>query len=153
MPDPRPWTCAHCQSEQTHDVYCEMCGSARFRSWDVMVSEHVLEHIADGLSTPRDVQDAMNARPCYARINSGQGFDLQYIVSRIRMLTKDTKSLARQLFEAQAAVMALNVVKHGDTKDHIQALKGIQVLGEVVEHKGEVQTIVKHVYEDAPKRD
>lgn len=148
---PSAWTCPHCQSEQTHEVWCEVCGEARYATRDVQISKHVLEHIADGLATPLEIQEAMNARPCYANIRGG--FDLQYIVSRIRMLTKDTKSLARQLFEAQAAVMALNVVKNGDAKDHLQALKGIQVLGDVVEHKGEVQTIVKHVYEEAPKRD
>lgn len=141
----RPWTCPSCQSEQTHEQWCESCNRARFPSWDIMVSEHVLEHIADGLAAPFDIQKVMNERPVYRRVNGGQGFSLQFIVQRVRMLTTSTKSLARQLFEAKAAVMALNVVENGDTKDHLVALKGIQVLGEVVEHKGE--TITRHVVE------
>lgn len=153
MSEPRLWTCPHCQSEQTHEVWCEACNESRYQSLDIQWSKHVIEHLADGLATPLEIQEAMNARPCYAKYNGGRGFDLQFIVQRVRMLTKDTKALARGLLEAHAAVMALNVAKNGDTKDHLQALKGIQVLGEVVEHKGEVQTIVKHVYEDAPKRD
>ena len=151
MSNQRQWTCPACQSEQTHEAWCEACNTLRYQTRDIQISEHVLEHIADGLADPLDIQKAMNARPCYANIRGG--FQLQFIVQRIRMLTRDTKALARQLFEAQAAVMALNVVKNGDTKDHLQALKGIQVLGEVVEHKGEVSTVVKHVYEDVPSQD
>lgn len=138
-----PWTCDQCGAEQTHEQWCEACHKARFQSWDIMVSEHVLEHIADGLATPLEVQKAMNARPCYARIRGG--FELRYIVQRIRMLTNDTSDLARKLLKAQAHVMALNVIHNGDTKDHVNTLKGIQVLGEVVEHKGE--TITRHVVE------
>lgn len=152
---PNPWTCPTCQSEQTHELWCESCDYARFASWDIMVSEHVLEHIADGIATPFDIQKAMNARPCYARVNGGQGFALPFIAQRIRLLTNDTSALARGLLKAQAHIMALNVVKHGDTKDHVAALKGIQVLGDVVEHKGE--TVTRHIVElhegPPPKRE
>lgn len=147
------WTCESCQSEQTHERWCEQCDRPRFQSWDVMVSEHVLEHIADGLSTPLEVQKAMNERASYANIHGG--LTLQFIAQRIRLLTKDTTSLARDLLKARAATTALEVLRDGDTKDKVQVLRGIQVLGDVVEHKGE--TITRHVVElhegPPPKRD
>ena len=152
------WTCPHCQSKQTHDAWCEACHDkgvyiARYQSWDVQISEHVLEHIADGLSTPLEIQKAMNVRSCYANVRGG--FQLQFIAQRIRLLTNDTTSLARGLLKARAASMALDVIERGDTKDKLAALKGIQVLGDVVEHKGDIVT--RHVVElhegPPPKRE
>lgn len=157
---PNAWTCEHCRSEQTHETYCEACERARFASWDVQVSEHVLEHFADAeadgtVLSPLDMQKLMNARPCYARMNYGNGFALTFIAQRMRLLTTDTRALARRIFDMHAARMALNVVHNGDTKDHISVLKGRQVLGDVVEHKGDIVT--RHVVElhegPPPKRE
>jgi hypothetical protein len=73
----------------------------------------------------------------------------------MRLLTKDTTALARQIAKARSSRTMLEVLERGDTKDKIAVLKGIQVLGEVVEHKGEL--ITKHVVElhegPPPRRD
>lgn len=114
-----------------------------------MVAEHVLEHLADGIIEPLEVLKAMQARPCYAKTP----LQLNFIAQQIRLLTKDTTKIARDLAKARAVPMMLNVLERGDTKDQLAVLKGIQVLGDVVEHKGEVSTVVKHVYEDAAKRE
>lgn len=153
MPEPRVWTCASCQSEQTHEVICQACYAVRFSHYDVQLSEHVLEHIADGLATPLEIQKAMNERPCYARIAGG--FQLQFIAQRIRLLTKDTTKLASDLARAMSASAMLRVFKDGEPNVLLQALTkyGPKTNAEQHEHKGEVQTIVKHVYEDGTKRD
>ena len=136
MSDPKPWTCRECQSEQTDAFRCEQCGAARYQTWDIMVSEHVLEHIAEGLSEPLEIQKAMNARPCYANIRGG--FQLTFIVQRIRMLTRDTRDLALKLIRAKASVLALKAIEHGDTKDAIAMLAkwGPETNAERVEHSG-----------------
>lgn len=115
----------------------------RYVSWAVMLAEHVTEHLADGLSTPLEVLAAMQQRPCYER----QSFTLAFIAQQMRLLTKDTTTLARQIAKARSSRMMLEVIETGDAKDKIAVLKGIQVLGDVVEHKGSVQTTVTHVYE------
>ena len=155
MSEPHPWTCASCQSEQTDTFTCQDCGRARYGSWDIMVSEHVLEHIADGLSSPLDIQKAMNEREAYRNIRGG--FQLPFIVQRIRMLTTDTTQLADKIAKAMSAPAMLRVFKEGKPPDLIQALTkwGPRTNAEQVEHKGEV--ITKHVVElhegPPPKRD
>lgn len=142
MPDAL-WHCPTCDSEQTHESACEQCGAQRFQTRAVQIARHILEHFADGIVEPIDMLEAMNARTCYANVRGG--FQLQFIASQMRLLTRDTSHFARALLKAKADIMALNVIEHGDTKDHIAALKGIQVLGEVVEHKGDLVT--RHVVE------
>lgn len=140
-----PWKCEQCGAEQTHEQWCEACHKARFQSWDIMVSEHVLEHIADGLATPLEVQKAMNARPCYARIRGG--FELRYIVQRIRMLTNDTTDLARKLMRAQSAKLALEAMAQATPSDKIRILEkwGPVVNTEYTETK--VDAVTRHVVE------
>jgi hypothetical protein len=71
----------------------------------------------------------------------------------MRLLTKDTTTLARQIAKARASRTMLEVLETGDSKDTLAVLKGIQVLGDVVEHKGEVTTrFVVETHEGAPPR-
>lgn len=144
MPD-RLWTCEHCASEQTHEAWCENCGAVRYATRDIQISEHVLEHIADGLSTPLEIQKAMNARPCYANIRGG--FQLQFIVQRIRMLTNDTRDLAIKLARAQSAPAMLRVFKDGKPPDLIQAMAkwGPKTNAEQTETK--IDAVTRHVVE------
>ena len=146
-----PWTCPSCRSEQTHDAWCELCFNARYVTWEIQFAHHILEHLQDGLAQPLDVLEAMQARPCYAK----RQLELGYIARHMRLLTKDTSALARQIAKARASRTMLDVLETGDTKDKIAVLKGIQVLGDVVEHKGE--TVTRHVVElhegPPPRRD
>lgn len=143
------WTCEHCQSPQMSQTHCELCHRPRFASWAIQLAEHVTEHLADGLSTPLEVLTAMMARPCYQELQ----FTLQFIAQQMRLLTTDTTSLARQIAKARSARTMLEVLEHGDTKDKIAVLRGTQVLGDVVEHKGEVTTrFVVETHEGAPPR-
>ncbi len=145
----RAWTCPHCQSEQTHELVCQTCERARYASWAIATAEHITEHLTDGLATPLEVLTAMQARPCY---QSAQ-LSLAFIAQQMRLLTKDTTTLARQIAKARASRTMLSVLEHGDTKDQIAVLKGIQVLGDVVEHKGEVVTRhVVELHEGAPPK-
>lgn len=145
------WTCEHCKSEQAHEVVCQSCHRSRYASWAVANAEHVLEHLEDGLSDPLAVLQAMQARPCYANAS----LTLAFIAQQMRLLTKDTTHLARQLGKARASRTMLEVLEHGDTKDKIQVMRGLQVLGDVVEVKGE--TVTRHVVElhegPPPKRE
>lgn len=138
-----PWTCPHCRAEQTHETFCPACDVPRYLSQAIQIAEHVSEHLADGLSTPLEVLTAMTARPCYAR----RDLSLTFIAQQMRLLTKDTSTLARQIAKARASRVMLDVLETGDAKDKIAVLKGIQVLGEVIEHTGNVATTVTHVYE------
>jgi hypothetical protein len=114
-----------------------------------MAAEHIQAHIADGLATPLEVLTAMEARGCYQRA----GLTLAFIAQQMRLLTKDTTTLARQIAKARAARTMLEVLEHGDSKDKIQVMRGIQVLGDVVEHKGEVTTrFVVETHEGPPPR-
>lgn len=141
------WTCPHCRSEQTHEAWCEACLSTRYPSWSIQFSEHIVEHLGDGLAEPLDVLRAMQARPCYAK----SALELPLIARYMRLLTKDTTQLARQIAKARASRVMLDVLETGDTKDKLAVLKGIQVLGEVVEHKGEVTTrFVVETHEGQP---
>lgn len=148
---PNPWTCEHCRAEQTHEIYCEACDAPRYASWEIAFAERILEHVADGVGEPLEVLKLMQARPCYAKTH----LTLQKVTSTMRMLSKDTRQLARQIADAHAARMMLDVVHNGDAKDKIAVLKGRQVLGDVVEHKGDI--ITRHVVElhegPPPKRD
>ena len=127
-----PWTCAHCQAEQMHEVWCESCNAPRFATWAIATAHHICEHLADGLAEPLAVLEAMQARPCYARTQ----LTLQFIASQMRLLTKDTTALARQIAKARSSRTMLEVLETGDTKDKLAVLKGIQVLGDVVQHTG-----------------
>lgn len=140
MPEP-DWTCSHCRAAQTNDTHCEACYEPRYPSSAIQIAEHVTEHLADGLSTPLEVLQAMQARPCYAKAE----FTLAFVAQQMRLLTKDTTTLARQIAKARASRVMLEVLEGGDAKDKIAVLRGIQVLGDVVEHKGEVVT--RHVVE------
>jgi hypothetical protein len=137
----RTWTCDGCRSEQTHDYVCLACERPRFSAWAIQIAEHVLEHIADGLADPLDVLKALKQRPCYVKAD----LSLAFVAQQMRLLTKDTTTLARQIAKARASRVMLDVLETGDAKDKIAVLKGIQVLGEVVEHRGEL--ITKHVVE------
>lgn len=144
------WTCASCASEQTHEVLCENCDRPR-GTFAVIVAEHIGEHLADGIAEPLEMLKAMNARPCWSRIDGGRGFTLSFIAQQMRLLTKDTTALARQIAKARASRTMLDVLETGDTKDKLAVLKGIQVLGDVVEHKGEVTTrFVVETHEGSP---
>src|SRR5262245_55726466 len=142
-----PWTCDHCRAEQTDDTHCQVCHAARYSSWDVQLSRHVLEHIADGLDVPLDVQEALNARPCYARVNGGRGFALQFVVSRMRMLTRDTTAIAQALVKARSAPLMLEAMAAGSAADKIRILEkwGPKTNADTVEHTGKV--ITSHVVE------
>lgn len=118
-------------------------------SWAIQVAEHVTEHLSDGLNEPLEVLTAMQERPCYTTAQ----FTLAFIAQQMRLLTKDTTTLARQIAKARSSRMMLEVIETGDAKDKIAVLKGIQVLGDVVEHKGEVTTrFVVETHEGAPPR-
>lgn len=141
------WTCGYCRAEQTHETYCLVCERARYVSWAIQVAEHVTEHLAAGLSTPLEVLTAMQQRPCYERAQ----FTLAFMAQQMRLLTTDTTTLARQIAKARSSRTMLEVLETGDAKDKIAVLKGIQVLGDVVEHKGEVTTrFVVETHEGAP---
>jgi hypothetical protein len=142
---PEPWTCPHCRTEQANkpEAWCPDCYAPCYQSWAIQVAQHVTEHLADGLSEPLVVLEAMQSRPCYQRSR----FTLPFIAQQMRLLTKDTSTLARQIAKARSSRTMLEVLETGDTKDKIAVLKGIQVLGDVVEHKGEVATVVRHIYE------
>lgn len=133
---PKTWTCDHCRAEQVHDTRCLACEQPRFVAWAIQIAEHVLEHIADGASDPLAVLVALKARPCYLKAD----LSLAFIAQQMRLLTKDTTTLARQIAKARASRTMLEVLETGDSKDKLAVLKGIQVLGDVVEHKGEVTT-------------
>lgn len=139
--EPKPWVCTHCQVEQIDERWCHSCGTPRYRTFAIQVAHHVIEHLQDGLTEPLEILEAMQARPCYAKAV----LELSFIAQQMRLLTKDTTTLARQIAKARASRTMLDVLETGDTKDKIAVLKGIQVLGEVVEHKGE--TITRHVVE------
>lgn len=156
------WTCEHCRLEHIDraDVACPKCDRSRYASFEIQVCEHILEHIADGAEagivvSALDVLKAMNARPCYARINSGQGFQISYIQSRMRAVTRDTTPLARAIFKAKAANAALRIMEHGTPSELINAMAkwGPETNAEHVDHTGAVSTTVKHVYEDTPRRE
>lgn len=135
------WDCPACGAQQTHEAWCELCYQARYPTRAIQLAEHVVEHLADGIVEPLEMLKAMQARPCYARVT----FELGHIAQQMRLLTKDTTALARSLAKARAARTMLDVLETGDSKDKLAVLKGIQVLGEVVEVKGE--TVTRHVVE------
>ena len=141
MADPKPWECPHCRSQQTHELVCQACQQARYASWAIASAQHVTEHLADGLTEPIDVLAAMQARPCYQQ----HALTLTFIAQQMRLLTKDTTALARQIAKARASRVMLDVLETGDTKDKLAVLKGIQVLGDVIEHK--VDAVTRHVVE------
>ncbi len=136
-----PYICPVCLNLHTDEHVCTHCGEPRHASWAIMVATHVTEHLTDGLVTPLDVLTAMQARPCYKRAD----LTLAFIAQQMRLLTKDTSTLARQIAKARSSRTMLEVLKTGDTKDKIAVLKGIQVLGDVIEHK--VDAVTRHVVE------
>lgn len=144
-----PWICPWCRAEQTHEVLCQACQSPRYATWAIQVAHHVLEHLEDGVTEPLAMLEALQARECYAR----HGLQLSFIAQQMRLLTKDTTALARALAKARASRTMLEVLETGDNKDKIAVMRGIQVLGDVVEHKGAIATTVTHVYETAPGKE
>lgn len=144
------WTCPHCQLVQPEpEAYCPACYQPRYVSWAIQVAHHITEHIADGLNEPLAVLEAMQTRPCYAKTD----LSLSFIAQQMRLLTKDTTTLARQIAKARASRTMLEVLETGDSKDKLAVLKGIQVLGDVVEHKGEVTTrFIVETHEGAPPK-
>src|SRR5665213_3430777 len=130
MPKTTTWTCPHCQSAETDERYCRACERPRYASFAIQIAEHVLEHLADGCNEPLDVLKALQLRPCYQRAD----LSLAFIAQQMRLLTKDTSTLARQIAKARSSRMMLDVIETGDTKDKIAIMRGIQVLGDVVEH-------------------
>ena len=146
---PTTWTCDACQTEQIDQRFCQSCARPRYASWAIQVAEHVTEHIADGLATPLEVLEAMQARECYAHVP----FRLSFIAQQMRLLTKDTTTLARQIAKARASRTMLEVLETGDAKDKIQVMRGIQVLGDVVEHKvDQVTRFVVETHDGAPPK-
>lgn len=143
------WVCPHCRVGQTNETHCEACYVPRYASGAIQIAEHVTEHLADGLTTPLEVLTAMQTRACYLKTD----LSLAFIAQQMRLLTKDTTTLARQIAKARASRTMLEVLETGDSKDKLAVLKGIQVLGDVVEHKGEVTTrFVVETHEGAPPR-
>lgn len=113
-----------------------------------MVAEHIAEHILEGMTDPVAVLAAMEARGVYKT-----ALTPTFIAQQMRLLTKDTTTLARQIAKARASRVMLDVLETGDAKDKIAVLRGIQVLGDVVEHKGEVTTrFVVETHEGAPPK-
>ena len=132
-------TCPSCFGPLRQDLlWCPACQKPKYASWAIQLAEHVLEHLADGETEPLGVLRAMMDRPCYQR--HAYQLTLSLIAQQMRLLTRDTTQLARQLAKARAARTMLEVLETGDTKDKIAVMKGIQVLGDVVEHTGEVTT-------------
>ena len=114
------WICDQCRAEQTTDGrWCDACQAPRYPSFAIMVATHITEHLADGLSEPLDVLRAMQARPCYART----ALELDFITRQLRLLTKDTTALARQIVQARSARTMLEVLSDGEPKDKIAVLK------------------------------
>jgi hypothetical protein len=133
----RAWACEHCgDTAQVSETRCEACQRPRFASWAIQIAEHVLEHLADGMNEPLDVLKALQGRPCYTRAQ----LTLAFVAQQMRLLTKDTTALARQLAKARAARTMLEVLETGDNKDKVAVLKGINVLGDEVTVKGELVT-------------
>ena len=147
------WTCPNCRTEADDaTMFCFACDRPRYASWAIQVAEHVLEHIEDGLTEPLAVLKAMQERVCYAK----GGLTLAFVAQQMRLLTKDTTTIARALLKARAANMALRASHDGASEATLLGLlKGIQVLGDVVEHKGDFVT--RHVVElhdgPPPKRE
>ncbi len=118
----------------------------------VMFAEHVLEHVADGLSTPLEILQAMQARPCYQRTT----FTLEFIARQLRLLTKDTTQLARDLVRARSARVMLEVLADGEPKDKIQVLAkwGPETNAERVDHNVKsVSTFVVETNDGPPPKD
>jgi len=143
----KAWTCLSCSAKcLAEQFFCAACGTPRYASWAVMVAEHVTEHLADGLSEPLDVLKAMQDRGIYR-----QSLTLEFIARQMRLLTQDTTALARAIAKARASRTMLEVLETGDTKDKLAVLKGIQVLGDVVEHKvDQVTRFVVEAHEGPP---
>lgn len=144
------WTCDACRLEHADEsVFCPACERPRYASWAIQVAEHVTECLADGLTEPLEVLKALQARDCYQTVP----LTLAFVVRQMRHLTKDTTQLARQIAKARASRVMLDVLETGDTKDKLAVLKGIQVLGDVVEHKGEVTTrFVVETHDGSPPK-
>ena len=138
-----PWTCDHCRAPQTHELWCELCHEPRYRTFAIQFAHHIVEHLADGVTEPLAMLEAMQARPCYARTT----FTLSQIVAQMRMLTKDTRKLAEQIVQAQSARLMIRACASPDPKDQIAILKQWGPKANPEEHNVNGQTIVKHVYE------
>jgi hypothetical protein len=122
------WTCESCHEERT-GMFCATC----YPTYAVQLATHVRQHLEDGIIDPLEMLTAMQARPVYAaRIAK---FGLSFITHQMRLLTRDTTRLARDLVKAHAAQLAADVIRDGDPKDKTALLRGVQVLGEMVQHQ------------------
>lgn len=111
-----------------------------------MLAEHIAELLESGVIDTLEMLARLQGSGRYLVT-----FTPEYVAQQIRLLTKDTTTLARQIAKARASRAMLEVLETGDAKDKIAVLKGIQVLGDVVEHKGEVTTrFVVETHEGAP---
>ena len=129
--------CATCAEPFAPEVLvCAICGAVRYASFVLMLADHVLQCIGAGLADPVAVLAVLQAKP----IAAYRSLTLANVVQQMRLLTVDTTAIARQIAKARAASIMLDVLEHGDTKDKLAILKGTQVLGDVVEHRGEVTT-------------
>ncbi len=153
MPKPQPSdVCRCCEAELPPGAAsCQRCGTTRNMTWAVMFATHLSEHIHDGITEPMAMLAAMEARPCYAHVR----LDLPFIAQQMRLLTKDTTTLARAIVKARSSRTMLEVLETGDTKDKIAVLAkwGPETNAEHVEHKGDVVTTVRHVYESVPPKE
>lgn len=136
--------CADCGSDRLSEVVCLDCGRPIHASWAVMLATHITEHLADGLTEPLAILSAMTARPCYRR----HPLDLSLIAQQMRLLTRDTTALARDLAKARAARTMLEILETGDAKDKIAVQRGIGVLGDRLDISGQISLPVRveHVY-------
>lgn len=139
------WLCPHCLVSHAEEAlqFCPNCDAVRHASWEIMFSADVLEAMDDGVIEPFAVLTALQSKLVYARLPTP--LTLARVARQMRLLTKDTTVFARALAKARASRTMLEVLAEGDAKDKIAVLRGIQVLGDVIEHRGEVVT--KHVVE------
>lgn len=137
----KTWTCTSCGAEQTHATWCQACSRPRYPTRAIQLAEHILEHLADGLTEPLDILKAMTARDCYKPWD----LTLAMIAQQMRLLTRDTSALARDIARARAARVTLDVLETGEHKDRIAVLKGWGVMTDVVKHEGE--QITRHIVE------
>lgn len=105
-----------------------------------MVAEDVSLLMEEGLTDPIAVMARLEASGRYIT-----QLTPEFVARQMRLLTKDTTVLARQIAKARAARTMLEVLETGDTKDKIAVLRGTQVLGDVVDVK--VDQVTRHVVE------
>jgi hypothetical protein len=140
------WRCSNCDEER-FGVYCDAC----FGSYAIQIATHVREGLEDDVIDPLEMLTRLQAMPVYAARR--EPLTLEFVTRQMRLLTRDTTRIARDAIKANAAKLAHDVMTHGDTKDKTALLKGVQVLGDVVEHKGSIVTThVVELHDGPPPR-